>query len=131
MMRLKRDRGMGIVMITHDLGVVAETAERVAVMYLGRVVEVSGVVPLFRDPRHPYTRALLASIPKVGRKARARLNPVSGMVPNPYNRPTGCPFHPRCQSAMPGLCDRVEPQLIDLEDGRRVACLLYGGKGAA
>jgi len=112
MMRLKRDRGMGIVMITHDLGVVAEMAQRVVVMYLGRVVEISDVAELFRDPKHPYTQALLNSIPKVGRKARVRLKPVSGMVPSPYNRPRGCPFHPRCQAFMPGVCDRIEPPLI-------------------
>jgi peptide/nickel transport system ATP-binding protein len=118
---------MGIVMITHDLGVVAEVAQRVVVMYLGRVVEVSDVVRLFRDPKHPYTQALLSSIPKVGRKARARLKPVSGMVPSPYNRPTGCPFHPRCAAFMPGVCDRTEPPLVDLGGGHLAACLLYGG----
>ncbi len=127
MMRLKQEHGMGIVMITHDLGVVAEVAQRVVVMYLGRVVEVSDVVRLFRDPKHPYTQALLSSIPKVGRKARARLTPVSGMVPSPYHRPTGCPFHPRCPSFMPGVCDATQPPLVDLGGARKVACFLYGG----
>ncbi|MGC8779634.1 MAG: ABC transporter ATP-binding protein [Anaerolineae bacterium] len=127
MLRLKRDLGMGIMMITHDLGVIAEMAERVVVMYLGRVAEVATVRALFHDPKHPYTIALLNSIPKVGRRARQRLKPVSGMVPNPYNRPKGCLFHPRCPSVMPGVCDQVEPPLVTLPDGHRVACLLYGG----
>jgi peptide/nickel transport system ATP-binding protein len=127
MLKLKRELGMGILMITHDLGVIAEMAERVVVMYLGRVAEAASVRALFRDPKHPYTVALLNSIPKVGRRARQRLKPVSGMVPNPYNRPNGCLFHPRCPSAMRGVCDQVEPPLVSLADGRQVACLLYGG----
>jgi peptide/nickel transport system ATP-binding protein len=123
--RLKDDTGAGIVMITHDLGVIAEIAERVVVMYLGRVVETADVRALFRDPKHPYTRALLASIPRVGRRSRERLRPVKGMVPSPFNRPTGCPFQPRCPDAMPGLCDVVEPPLIPLGPGRDVSCHLY------
>ena len=123
--RLKDDTGAGIVMITHDLGVIAEIAERVVVMYLGRVVETADVRALFRDPKHPYTRALLASIPRVGRRSRERLRPVKGMVPSPFNRPTGCPFQPRCPDAMPGLCDVVEPPLLSLGSGRDVSCHLY------
>lgn len=127
MLRLKHELGMGIMMITHDLGVIAEMAERVVVMYLGRVAEVANVRSLFHDPKHPYTIALLNSIPKVGRRARQRLKPVSGMVPSPYNRPRGCLFHPRCPSAMRDVCDQIEPPLVTLTDGRQVACLLYGG----
>jgi oligopeptide/dipeptide ABC transporter ATP-binding protein len=123
---VQQDTGASVVMITHDLGVIAEIAQSVVVMYLGRVVEVSDVRALFRDPKHPYTQALLQSIPRIGRGARARLQPVTGMVPNPYNRPTGCPFNPRCPAAMPGLCDRVVPEPISLGDGREVACHLYG-----
>jgi peptide/nickel transport system ATP-binding protein len=122
---LKVDFGMSVAMITHDLGVVAETAETVAVMYLGRVVENADVRTLFRDPKHPYTRALLDSIPKVGRDARKRLTPVKGMVPSPYNRPRGCPFHTRCPHVMPGVCDVHEPQLQGLDDGSKVSCFLY------
>ncbi len=125
--RLKEELGMSVVMITHDLGVVAETAQRVAVMYLGRVVETADVYSLFSDPRHPYTQAMLSSIPKMGRHARERLQPVVGMVPSPYNRPRGCPFHPRCPHAMPGLCDRKEPPPTRMENGRDVSCFLYGG----
>jgi peptide/nickel transport system ATP-binding protein len=124
--RLKEELGMSVVMITHDLGVVAETAQNVAVMYLGRVVETADVRSLFHDPKHPYTQALLNSIPKMGRHARERLTPVSGMVPSPYNRPRGCPFHTRCPHAMPGLCNRYEPQPIPVGEGREVSCFLYG-----
>ncbi len=126
MRRLKEELGMSVVMITHDLGVVAETAERVAVMYLGRVVETSDVRSLFRDPKHPYTQAMLNSIPRMGKHARERLNPVKGMVPSPYNRPRGCPFHTRCPHMMPGICNRYEPKLTPLGDGREVSCFLYG-----
>jgi len=124
--RIKEELGMSVVMITHDLGVVAETAQNVAVMYLGRVVETASVKDLFRDPKHPYTRAMLNSIPRLSRHARERLQPVAGMVPSPYNRPTGCPFHTRCPHVMPGLCDRLDPQPIQLENGRDVSCFLYG-----
>ena len=123
--RLKAELGMSVVMITHDLGVIAETAQTVAVMYLGRVVEISDVRSLFRDPKHPYTQAMLDSIPKMGRHARERLNPVKGMVPSPYNRPRGCPFHTRCPHVMPGTCDVYEPQPTPLGSGREVSCFLY------
>ena len=84
---------MSMMMITHDLGVVAETAQTVAVMYLGRVVETADVRDLFRDPKHPYTQAMLNSIPRLGRTRPGTPEPVSGMVPSPFNRPPGCPFH--------------------------------------
>lgn len=131
MLRLKQETGMGIVMITHDLGVIAETAQRVVVMYLGRVAEVADVRSLFHDPKHPYTQALLQSTPKVGRRARTRLRPVTGMVPSPYHRPRGCLFHPRCPSFMKGACDVIEPSLVSVGDGRQVSCLLYSDKGGA
>jgi peptide/nickel transport system ATP-binding protein len=115
-------------MITHDLGVVAEVAQAVVVMYLGRVAEIADVRSLFHDPKHPYTQALLQSIPKIGRRARVRLQPVQGMVPNPYNRPKGCLFHPRCPSKMPGVCDVAEPKPVAIGPGRQVSCLLYGGR---
>mgnify|MGYP001771010740 CR=1 FL=1 len=131
MAQLKDEFGMSIMLITHDLGVVAEMADDVVVMYLGRIVERAGVDALFHDPKHPYTRALLRSIPKLGPKMRERLEAIKGMVPNPYNRPRGCTFHPRCPSFMAGVCDRIEPPPIPLEDGREVRCLLYGGAEAA
>jgi oligopeptide/dipeptide ABC transporter ATP-binding protein len=124
---LQRERGMAILLITHDLGVVAEMADDVAVMYLGIVAERGDVDSIFHQPRHPYTRALLRSIPRVGLKAGQRLSPIAGMVPGPFNRPAGCPFHTRCDSFMPGVCDRVLPLPVSVDSGGDVRCLLYGG----
>ncbi|HLH75018.1 MAG TPA: ABC transporter ATP-binding protein [Chloroflexota bacterium] len=122
---LQQRLGMAIMLITHDLGVVAEMADDVAVMYLGRVVETAEVKQLFREPQHPYTRALLRSIPKVGGAARERLNTIRGMVPDPFARPSGCPFHPRCDSVIPGLCNHEDPRPVATGPGRDVRCLLY------
>ncbi|MCB0105542.1 MAG: ABC transporter ATP-binding protein [Caldilineaceae bacterium] len=128
LLELQDEYGMGIVLITHDLGVVAEMADDVAVMYLGRIAERGDVDSIFYDPKHPYTQALLRSIPKLrGRKQRERLDSIRGMVPDPLNRPPGCPFWPRCDEFMEGKCDAIVPQRITLEDGRDVRCLLYGG----
>jgi peptide/nickel transport system ATP-binding protein len=121
----KLELGMAVMLITHDLGVVAEMANEVVVMYLGHVVERGSVDAIFHDPQHPYTRALLRSIPKVGLKARKRLDSIRGMVPNPYNRPSGCPFHPRCDQAIAGQCERVVPQRVPIGRDREVRCLLY------
>ena len=96
MQRLQREMGMAIMLITHNLGVVAEICDEVAVMYLGEMVEQASVDALFHDPLHPYTQALLRSIPKLGASKGGRLDPITGAVPDPYNRRTGCPFHPRC-----------------------------------
>ena len=125
MLQLQKDLGMSVILITHDLGVIAETCEEVVVMYLGEVVEHADVKSLFQEPLHPYTQALLRSIPRLGEGRNWELEPIEGMVPDPYNRPDGCPFHPRCQSYMPGLCDVVKPSLMDLPDGRSVRCHLY------
>jgi peptide/nickel transport system ATP-binding protein len=112
-------------LITHDLGVVAEMATDVAVMYLGRVVEQGPVDAIFHAPRHPYTRALLRSIPRIRSRSRERLTPIAGSVPHPYDRPTGCPFHPRCTDFMAGTCDRQEPTLRPVGDQHAVSCFLY------
>jgi peptide/nickel transport system ATP-binding protein len=125
MRRLQHEDGMAIMLITHDLGVIAEMASDVAVMYLGRVVEQAPVDALFHDPRHPYTRALLRSIPRIRARTRERLTPISGAVPHPYDRPTGCPFHSRCDSFMAGKCDREAPVLRPVGDGHAVSCFLY------
>ncbi|MFC3706104.1 ABC transporter ATP-binding protein [Devosia honganensis] len=121
---LQKELGMGVVFITHDLGVVAEIADEVAVVYLGRVVERGSVDDIFYNPQHPYTLALLASIPKLGaRRARGqRLHAIEGMVPHPLDRPVGCPFHTRCAEARAGLCDRVDPATLELEPAHFVAC---------
>jgi peptide/nickel transport system ATP-binding protein len=122
---LQQQSGMSMLFITHDLGVVAEIADEVAVMYLGAVVEHGTVDEVLRDPKHPYTRALLRSIPKLDRQRRARLEVIEGMVPHPLNRPQGCSFHPRCASAQAGLCDVIVPETLAIEGARSVRCLAY------
>jgi oligopeptide/dipeptide ABC transporter ATP-binding protein len=99
----------------------------VAVMYLGRVVEQGSVDAIFHEPRHPYTRALLRSIPSIHAPVRTRLPTIAGSVPHPYNRPPGCPFHPRCPDFMPGRCDQAEPALLPVGRGQHAACFLYEG----
>jgi len=123
--QLQREDGMAIMLITHDLGVIAEMASDVAVMYLGRVVEQATVDQIFHAPRHPYTRALLRSIPRMRSRSRERLTPIAGAVPHPYDRPSGCPFHPRCPDFMPGRCDKEEPTLRPVGDKHAVSCFLY------
>jgi len=125
MRRLQQEDGMAIMLITHDLGVVAEMATDVAVMYLGRVVEQAPVDAIFHAPRHPYTRALLRSIPRMRARSRDRLTPIAGAVPHPYDRPTGCPFHPRCAEFIAGRCDREAPSLKPVGDRHAVSCFLY------
>lgn len=125
MEELRQEYGMAMIFITHDLGVVAEIADDVAVMYLGTVVERGSVDQIFHEPRHPYTRALLRSIPRLGQSNREPLDSIRGMVPDPYHRPKGCPFHTRCDFAMPGVCDRIDPPTTTLGDRRDVRCLLY------
>ncbi len=124
---LQKDMGMATLMITHDMGVIAEIADDVAVMYLGKIVETGPVSEIFYNPKHPYTIALLKSIPKVGEKKRKRLESIEGMVPSPYELPTGCRFHTRCPSYMAGICDRAEPSAVEVNDGHKVSCFLYGG----
>jgi oligopeptide/dipeptide ABC transporter ATP-binding protein len=125
MRQLQREYGMAIMLITHDLGVIAEMADTVVVMYLGRVVEQAPVDEIFYAPKHPYTQALLRSIPRIHSKSRERLASITGSVPHPYNRPSGCPFHPRCTAFMPGVCDQREPQLQAVGEQHLVSCFLY------
>ena len=122
---LQRDIGMSVMFITHDLGVVAEIADDVVVMYLGTVCESGGVDSIFHDPKHPYTRALLGSIPKMVDGETTRLTSIRGMVPHPFNRPRGCPFHPRCEEMIPGVCNSITPPIETIGDGRTVRCLLH------
>jgi oligopeptide/dipeptide ABC transporter ATP-binding protein len=125
MRQLQREYGMAIMLITHDLGVIAEMTDTVVVMYLGRVVEQASVDEIFHNPKHPYTQALLRSIPRIHSNSRERLASISGAVPHPYNRPSGCPFHPRCAAFMPGVCDQKEPQLRTTGEHHLVSCFLY------
>jgi peptide/nickel transport system ATP-binding protein len=125
--RLQAEEGMAIILITHNLGVVAEMCDEVAVMYLGRVVEEGPVDAIFHDPKHPYTQALLRSMPSIHAPVRTRLPAISGSIPHPYNRPPGCPFHPRCPQFMPGTCDRAEPGIARAGPEHAVSCFLYPG----
>jgi oligopeptide/dipeptide ABC transporter ATP-binding protein len=124
---LRRTRRLGVLLITHDLGVVAEVADRVAVMYTGRIVEESPVAELFARPKHPYTEGLLRSVPKLteaGVKREARLSTIEGTVPKPTNLPPGCHFAPRCPHRMP-RCTEGDIPLYQLEHGVSVRCVLY------
>jgi peptide/nickel transport system ATP-binding protein len=121
---LQDELGMAIMYITHDLGVVAEMAEQVVVMYLGKVVERADVDSLYYSPFHPYTRALLRSIPRIGKKVN-ELEAIEGMVPDPYAIPVGCPFHPRCPQAIPGVCDDRDPPWLEVEPNHWARCVLY------
>jgi oligopeptide/dipeptide ABC transporter ATP-binding protein len=114
---------MALLFITHDLGVVAEIADEVAVMYLGKIIEKGDADTIFNAPKHPYTQALLRSIPKIAR-TREKLDTIKGMVPNPYRRPGGCPFHPRCVKAMPE-CRTMVPSVTWFGQDHTVRCLLY------
>ena len=122
---LQEREGMTIILITHNLGVVAEMCDTVVVMYLGRVVEEGPVDAIFHNAKHPYTQALLRSIPSIRSIARTTLPTIAGSIPHPYNRPAGCPFYPRCPDFKPGVCDKTEPGLTVVGDGQAVSCFLY------
>ena len=127
MMKLQQDFDTAIMMITHDLGVIAEISKRVVVMYAGKVVEEGSTQAIFEDPKHPYTRGLLRSIPKLGERAshgRQRLQEIAGIVPSLYELPAGCRFSPRCPDVME-ICRQEVPELIDLGDQHSVRCYLY------
>jgi len=124
LVELVRDRGLGLILITHDMGVIAQTCDRVAVMYCGRVVEYGPVTTLFDDPRHPYTRALISCIPQLG-MAPGTLTGIPGMVPSSHDMPRGCRFNPRCDSVMDDC--RLKEPLMKTEEARSVACFLHEG----
>jgi oligopeptide/dipeptide ABC transporter ATP-binding protein len=126
MERLKEEFETSIVLITHNLGLIAEMAKRVLVMYMGKVVEEASVEDLFQEPLHPYTQGLLESIPWIGKKlktGRRQLQEIPGIVPSLLEMPEGCRFHPRCSRFM-AICSKEEPPLIQ-KDGRRVLCWLW------
>jgi oligopeptide/dipeptide ABC transporter ATP-binding protein len=124
MKRLRKEMGMAIMLITHDLGVVAEMCDRVVVMYSGRIVEEADVNALFDDPLHPYTQGLLASIPRIDDDVD-KLYAIEGSVPNPSERLPGCAFAPRCPRAF-DRCRAEAPPLVDIAPGRKAACFLAG-----
>ena len=122
---LQEQNGMAIMLITHDMGVIAEMADEVVVMYLGRVVEEGPVDTVFGESKHPYTQSLLRSIPSIHSTPKLQLPTITGTIPHPYNRPAGCPFHPRCPDVIEGVCDRHEPELLSVGDEHQVSCFLY------
>jgi len=122
---LQRKYGTAIIFITHDLGVIAQMASHVVVMYLGRVMEQGPVDDIFHAPKHPYTRALLRSIPGMHGTTRTPLPVVSGTLPHPFNRPPGCPFHPRCTDVIAGKCAREVPELLPVTAQQSASCFLY------
>jgi len=125
MRELQAEFGMTIVFITHNLGVVAQMCDYVTVMYLGRVVEQATVEDTFYEPKHPYTSSLLRSIPHVGSHIKDRLQPIRGVVPDPYSSINGCPYHPRCDQAMQGKCDVYVPGLTQVGKSHVVRCFLF------
>jgi peptide/nickel transport system ATP-binding protein len=124
-MDLRRDLGLTAVFISHDLGVVRHVCDRVAIMYLGRIVEIAPMAQLYGAPGHPYTRALFDSVPRVG-AGRQVFHPIAGEIPSPINPPSGCHFHPRCPLAG-ARCKREAPALQTNADGRQLACHLAAG----
>lgn len=125
MKKLQRDTGTSIIFITHNLGVIAQIADRIAIMYLGRVVEMGSVFEIFHDAKHPYTINLLKAIPTIGKTSGHRLVSIQGNIPSPYEWPEGCSFHPRCEKKISGLCDLQEPPILSLNGEHEVRCFLY------
>jgi peptide/nickel transport system ATP-binding protein len=124
MRHLQDDFGMAILLITHNLGVVAEMCSRVAVMYMGKIVESGDIRTIFRHPLHPYTVGLMRSIPHLGRRVKARLTPIPGSVPDPYSIPAGCAFYPRCPAQKRAACKEEIPLGL-VETRHLVRCTLY------
>lgn len=123
--RLQQELSMSIIFITHDLGVIAQIADYVAVMYLGRIVETGPVDNIFHNPQHPYTIALLESIPTIHQVSKEFLPTIEGSIPHPFNRPAGCPYYPRCSAFMLGTCDRRTPRLLPVNRLQSAGCFLH------
>lgn len=129
MRHLQAEFNMSIIFITHDLGVIAQIADEVAVMYLGRIMEQGATPEVIHNPQHPYTKGLLQAIPKLTH-LHGRLIPVGGDIPSPLDRPQGCPFHTRCPEAIAGLCNVKTPAPTRISPTHTVNCFLYEGEGA-
>jgi len=119
---LKENYRMTVIMVSHDMAAHAQVADRIAIMYAGKIVEVGSISQVFEDPLHPYTKGLISAIPAIGKKY---VKGIPGLAPSPLNWPSGCRFHPRCQHAIE-LCVKVEPPMREVERERFVACHLYG-----
>ncbi|MBX3011423.1 MAG: ABC transporter ATP-binding protein [Caldilineaceae bacterium] len=126
MKHLQQELGMALMVITHDLAVISELCDRVLIMYLGIDVENAPADELFRNPKHPYTIGLLQSVPKLGAGKEQTIEAIQGTVPTPYERSTGCPFHPRCPQFIPGTCDVTMPPQVEVAPEHKVRCHLYG-----
>lgn len=122
---LQEERRTSIIFITHDLGVIAQMADEVVVMYLGMVMEKGPVNKIYENAQHPYTQALLRSIPSIQSVSRVKLPTIAGSIAHPFNRPTGCPFHPRCTHFMRGVCETSQPEKVLVEENHFVNCFLY------
>jgi peptide/nickel transport system ATP-binding protein len=125
MKSLRKEFGTSMILITHDLGVVAEVCDHVAIMYAGSVVEYGDVQNLYNNPQHPYTRGLFGSIPSLDDELD-RLNPIKGLMPDPTDLPPGCRFHPRCPMAK-DICSQQTPEITTIQDGHRVNCFIHQG----
>ncbi|SNY92637.1 peptide/nickel transport system ATP-binding protein [Cohaesibacter sp. ES.047] len=127
---LQRELNMGMIFITHDLGVISHVADDVAVMYLGTIVERGPTKKVIHNPKHPYTQGLIKALPSVD-SLHSRLSPIPGDIPSPNERPTGCPFHTRCSKVIPGLCDHQAPGDLQVGEDQSVRCFLHEEKGRA
>lgn len=127
MKELQKDFGMSILFITHDLGTVARMCDRVAVMYLGKIVETAPAVEIFKNPQHPYTRGLIGSVHKIGTKGQDKLFSIEGTVPVAMNLPKRCGFYDRCDKRIEGVCDKCDPELINSGENHKVACFACTG----
>lgn len=125
MKELQQELDMALIIITHDLGVIAELTDKVLIIYLGKGIEYASVDEIFYNPYHPYTKGLLASIPSIITESEQMIKPIVGVVPSPYEIPSGCKFYPRCPDYLPGICDREEPPLVEVGKGHQVSCFLY------
>ncbi len=122
MKALQKDFDTAILFITHDLGVVARMCDRVAVMYLGKIVECADAKEIYANPQHPYTRGLIGSVHKIGTKKAERLFSIEGTVPLAMNLPDACGFYDRCDARIEGLCNRAQPDLVEVAPGHKIAC---------
>ncbi|WP_285889417.1 ABC transporter ATP-binding protein [Paenibacillus glycanilyticus] len=125
MKRLQQEFGMAILLVTHDLGIIAEMCDEVAVMYLGKIVEQAPMKEIFRNPKHPYTKGLLRSMPRLGGNKAKRLESIEGSVPIPVNMPPMCGFYDRCKDRIEGVCNRQSVPATQISDTHTVRCFLY------